>query len=85
MYPLNGTLPGEVPPPPDAEGSRCHLLGTTGIIVQFISKSCTLNEYSADDDGSLPDLSRSLNRKHDSIWALSGNPPCSTLTIQWEC
>jgi hypothetical protein len=39
MLSLNSTLPGEVPPPPDDEGSRCHLLGTTGIIVQFISKS----------------------------------------------
>jgi hypothetical protein len=39
MLSLNSTLPGEVPPPPDDEGSRCHLLGTTGIIVQFISES----------------------------------------------
>ena len=52
MSSLNTTLPGEVPPPPDAEGSRCHLLGTTGIIVQFLSKSPLLTY-----DAAIVDLS----------------------------
>ena len=38
---FNSTIPGEVEPPPpddDESASRCHLLGTTGLIVQFISE-----------------------------------------------
>lgn len=38
---LNSTIPEVEPPPPDdsESASRCHLLGTTGLVVQFISTS----------------------------------------------
>ena len=71
MLSLNTTLPGEVsPPPPDAEGSRCHLLGTTGIVVQFFSESSFLSwtiskgpwELSSWSKGVLLSLDRTLRR-----------------------